>query len=160
MTTIKPYTPADFDAFTRMVADYFLQDLNQPLNQNPPVNMCQRMIQSVTDQATYLDLLHQADTPIGFIMYQVDSPRSNWNEKEGHGFIREMYIHKDHRSQGHGQALATHAENALRRLSVPAIYLTSSKDGFAFWLRLGYTDTHEICAQNNNPILIKPNPHK
>jgi len=127
--------------------------LKEPLNNNPPVGMCKAMMQNVKAGIIYLDLLLLDDTPIGFIMYQVDSPKSNWCEKEGYGFIREMYIRKDHRKQGYGNILAAHAESELKKLSVPYIYLTSSND--PFWLSIGYTSTGENCEKNNHHILIK-----
>jgi len=150
---IKKFTDSDFDAFAQMVGIYFIEDLKKTLNYNPPVGMCKTMIQSVKDGITYLDLLHLDGSPIGFIMYQIDSPKSNWCEKEGYGFIREMYICKDHRKQGYGKILVAHAENELIKLSVPHIYLTSSND--PFWLSIGYASTGEICNKNNNNILIK-----
>jgi len=150
---IKKFTDSDFDAFTQMVEVYFIEDLKEILYHHPPVGMCKAMAQSVKDGITCLDLLHLDDTPIGFIMYQIDSPKSNWCEKEGYGFIREMYIRKDYRKQGYGKILVTHGENELKKLSVPHIYLTSSND--AFWLSVGYANTGEVCEKNNNNILIK-----
>jgi len=150
---IKKFTDLDFDVFAQMVGVYFVEDLKEPLNYNPPIGMCKAMIESVKDATTYLDILHIDDLPAGFIMYQVDSPKSNWCEKEGYGFIREMYIRKDYRKQGYGKALVVHAEDELKRLSVPYIYLTSSND--AFWLSIGYASTSEICEKNNNHVLIK-----
>lgn len=150
---IRKYNDADFDAFAHMVGTYFIEDLKERLNHNPPVEMCKAMIQSVTDAITYLDILCLDNVPIGFIMYQIDSPKSNWCEKEGWGFIREMYIRKEYRKLGLGKKLATHAENELKKLAVPSIYLTSSND--AFWLSVGYVVTDEICEKNNNHILIK-----
>ena len=150
---IRNYNNENFDAFAQMVGIYFIEDLKEPLNHNPPVEMCKAMVQSVKDAITCLDLLHLDDIPVGFIMYQVDSPKSDWCEKEGYGFIREMYIDKDYRNQGYGKILAAHAENELKKLSVPYIYLTSSND--AFWLSVGYAGTGEICERNNNHILIK-----
>ena len=150
---IKPYSDEYFDAFAQMVGTYFIEDLKEPLSNNPPIGMCKAMTQSVTDGITYLDLLHLGGIPIGFIMYQVDSPKSNWCEKEGYGFIREMYLCKNYRKQGFGKILAAHAENELKKLSVPFIYLTSSNDNF--WLSAGYAGTGEICEKNNNHVLIK-----
>jgi len=150
---IRKFTDSDFDAFAQMVGVYFIEDLKDPLNNNPPVGMCKAMTQNVKAGIIYLDLLLLDDTPIGFIMYQVDSPKSNWCEKEGYGFIREMYIHKDHRKQGYGKIVVAHAESELKKLFVPYIYLTSSND--PFWLSVGYANTGEICEKNNHHILIK-----
>jgi len=150
---VRKYNDADFDAFAQMVGVYFIEDLKEPLNNNPPVGMCKEITQSVKDAIIYLDILHLDDTPVGFIMYQVDSPKSNWCEREGWGFIREMYVRKDCRKQGYGKILVSHAENELKKLSVPYIYLTSSND--SFWLSVGYVGTDEICEKNNLHILIK-----
>lgn len=60
----------------------------------------------------------------------------------------------DSRKYGYGSILVTHAENELKKLSVPYIYLTSD-DSIDFWLSLGYTDTGEICDKNDCNILIK-----
>ena len=150
---IRKFTDSDFDVFAQMMGVYIIEDLKETLDDNPPVRMCKAITQSVKDDIVYLDLLHLYGSPIGFIMYQVDSPKSNWCEKEGYGFIREMYIRKDHRKQGYGKTLVAHAENKLKKLPVPHIYLTSSND--AFWLSLGYADTGEVCERNNNNVLIK-----
>ena len=150
---IRKFTDSDFDAFAQMVGVYFIEDLKEPLNNNPPVEMCKAITQNVKNDIIYLDLLLLDDTPIGFIMYQVDSPKSNWCEKEGYGFIREMFIRKDHRKQGYGKIFVAHAESELKKLSVPNIYLTSSND--PFWISIGYASTGEICEKNNHHILIK-----
>jgi len=150
---IRKFTDPDFDAFAQMVGVYFIEDLKETLYNNPPVGMCKKITQNVKDGIIYLDLLHLDGSPIGFIVYQVDSPESDWCEKEGYGFIREMYIRKDHRKQGYGKILVAHAENELKKLSVPHIYLTSSND--IFWLSIGYASTGEVCEKNNNNILIK-----
>ncbi|MCL2353129.1 MAG: GNAT family N-acetyltransferase [Defluviitaleaceae bacterium] len=150
---VRKYMDSDFDAFAHMMGVYIIEDLKDTLIDNPPIRMCKAITQNAKDNIIYIDLLHLDDAPIGFIMYQVDSPESNWCEKEGYGFIREMYIHKDHRKQGYGKALVAHVEDKLKKLSVPHIYLTSSND--AFWLSVGYVDTGEICERNNNNILIK-----
>jgi len=151
---IKKFTDVDFDAFAQMVAVCWVEDYKETLYENPPIRMCNRMIQSVKDGFTYLDLLHLDGNPIGFVMYQVDHPESDWCEKEGFGFIREMYIRKDQRKHGYGKILANHAENELKKLLVPHIYLTSD-DAIEFWLSVGYVDTGEISKFNGGKILIK-----
>ena len=155
-TVIRPYADSDFDAFARMVGVCWTEDYKETLNNNPPIKMCKEMVQSTNDGIMPIDLLCLDDSPIGFIMYQIDSPISDWCEKEGYGCIREMYIQKDYRKQGYGETLVAHAENALKKLSVKHIYLTADDDNsIAFWLRVGYADTGEVCEKNNGNILIK-----
>lgn len=153
-TAIKPYVDSDFDAFMQMVGACFPDDYKIPLTDEQLVSLCKEMIQSAKDGISYLDLLFLDSAPTGFILYQVDSPKSDWCEREGCGCIREMYIHKDYRKQGYGRMFVAHVENQLNKLSVPLIYLTSD-DVINFWLRVGYTDTGEICVKNNCNILIK-----
>jgi len=154
---IRKFADSDFDAFAKMVGVYFIEDLNEPLRQNPPVDMCKIIVQSLKDGISYIDLIHVDDLPIGFICYQVDSSKSDWCEKDGYGCIREMYIQKEYRMHGYGKALATHAENELKKLSVPYIYLTADVgvDGaISFWQSVGYADSGEICEKNSGKILI------
>jgi len=152
---IRKFDDSDFDIFAQMVGVYFVEDFKETLNENPPVRMCKVIVQGVKDGITYLDLLHLDGIPIGFVNYQVDDPKSDWCEKEGYGFIREMYVRKEQRKQGYGKILVAHAESELLKLSVPHIYLTSSNDAFSFWLNAGYVDTGEVCERNDNNILIK-----
>ena len=152
---IKKFTDSYFDAFAQMVGVYFIEDLKEHLNYNPPVGMCKAITQSVKDGITYLDLLHLDGIPIGFINYQIDSPKSDWCSKEGYGCIREMYIRKDHRKQDYGKILVAHAERELKKLSVPYIYLTAECNTIDFWFGVGYANTGEICDKNDLNILVK-----
>ncbi len=47
-------------------------------------------------------------------MYQIDSPKSDWCQKEGFGFIREIYINEELRNQGLGKILVDYAERFLK----------------------------------------------
>ena len=147
-------TDSEVDTFMQMVGVCFHDDYKIFLSNEQLVELCKEMTQSAKDGITCLDLLFVESVPIGFIQYQVDSPKSDWCEKEGYGCIRETYIQKNHRKQGYGRILATHAENEMKKLSVPYIYLTSD-DVMDFWLSVGYIDTGEICEKNNGNILIK-----
>ena len=151
---IKPYVDSNFGAFMQMVGVCFADEYKIPLTDKQLVGLCKEITQSAKDGISFIALLFVDNTSIGFIQYQVDSPKSDWCEKEGYGCIREMYIHKDNRKQGHGRTLATHAENELKKLSVPYIYLTSD-DVIDFWLSVGYFDTGDVCKKNGGNILVK-----
>ena len=153
---IRPYENSDFDAFAQMVGVCWIEDYKETLNNNPPVGMCKSMVQSAADGIMPIDLICLGDSIIGFIMYQIDTPKSDWCQKEGYGCIREMYIQKDYRKQGYGKILVAHAENELKKLSAQHIYITADDDNsIAFWQCIGYADTGEICEANNGNILIK-----
>jgi len=153
---IRPYQNSDFDAFAQMVGVCWTEDYKEVLSDNPPVKMCKSMVLSAADGIMPIDLMCIDDSPIGFIMYQIDSPKSDWCQKEGYGCIREMYIRKDYRKQGYGKILVAHAENEIKKLAAQHIYLTADDDNaIAFWQCIGYFDTGEICEANNSNILIK-----
>ncbi|MCL2407608.1 MAG: GNAT family N-acetyltransferase [Defluviitaleaceae bacterium] len=151
---IRKFNDSDFDVFTLMVGVCFVEDYKIALANIPLIGLCEDMVQKAKAGIIFIDILHLDNTPIGFIEYQVDSPESDWYEKEGCGCIREMYIQKEHRGRGYGKFLAVHAGDELRKLGVPYIYLTAD-DAIDFWLSAGYTDTGEICDKNGGKILIK-----
>jgi len=112
------------------------------------------LIRHASDGIVFLDILTIDDDAKGFILYQIDSPQSDWCVKEGYGFIRELYINADSRYAGHGRALAVHAENQLKLRNIHGIYLTTD-DAMEFWMKMGYRNSCEICSENYSPIFAK-----
>jgi len=151
---IRKYADYDYDSFKEMLGVCFSQDYNIPLTGSQREGLCKDIVQSVEADITFLDFLILGGKAIGFISYQIDSPKSDWCEKEGYGCIREMFISVDQRGKGYGRGLAIHAESELQKLSAPYIYLTTdgNKD---FWTKIGYRDTGEICIKNDGSIFIK-----
>ena len=151
---IRKYGDSNYCIFKAMFKDYFLTDLKIKLTDAQFDEVCAEIVQSVEKQIGFLDLLFINSFARGFVNYQVDTPASNWCERENWGFIREIYIAADIRGQGYGKELAEYAENMLWKLKVPNIYLTTD-DAKYFWFKMGYRDTGEICAKNDGFILIK-----
>lgn len=90
---------------------------------------------------------------IGFSIYQIDTPESDWCKRPGWGFIREFYIVPEFRKQGFGRRLAYHTEQRLGEMGAARLYLTS--DCGPFWTGCGWQDTGEVCS-NDLPIFEKP----
>ena len=151
---IRGYMEPDYTAFKEMFGEYFLNDFNIELTEKELENICREITQKVKENILFLDLLMLNNSAKGFIIYQIDSPSSDWCEKEGYGFIRELFIAADFRKKGYGKDLAVYAENKLWDLSVPYIYLTAyeSKN---FWIKTGYQDSGEVSAKNDDRIYIK-----
>jgi len=149
---IKSYKDEYLNYLCGLFRPYAKETENEELDEMTVLSICTGFTKKLGDKQL-LDLLYIDGAPAGFIMYQIDSPEFHWCEKEGHGFIREMYISPDYRKQGFGKILVEHAENALNNLRVPHIYLTSGNNDF--WVALGYMETDEICDRNNCPIFIK-----
>jgi len=151
---IRKLEESDFDAFAQLVGLCFREDYKLELNDAQVNEVSKTMTQQAKNDIAHTDLLCVDGIAIGFIQYQIDSPKSDWCEKEGWGCIREMYISNEYRKKGYGKTLATHAENELKKLLAAHIYLTTD-DALDFWLNVGYVDSGEICEKNDGNILVK-----
>ena len=101
----------------------------------------------------HIVLAWDRENPVGFSVYQIDAPESDWCKRPGWGFIREFYIQPNYRSNGLGTQLAAYTEEALRKLGAEKMYLTSGP-GAAFWEKCGWKNTGDICS-NDLVILEK-----
>ena len=151
---IRPYLKSDFKIFVDMFCSYFNEDFKIEMEEHKAEKICQLIGQSSLDHIAPLDLLFLDGQVEGFICYQVDSEKSDWCQRPGWGFIREIYIRKNMRGQGLGKILLSHGENKLRSMGTKDIYLTS--DGSErFWLSMGYKKTLDISPINHDPIYEK-----
>ena len=153
---IRKYSSHNRAAFIRMLDIYFSQDCNLTLTQDQLGRWCDTLARQAAAQIVFLNILTVDNAPQGFILYQVDSPESDWCIKKGYGFIRELYVAADLRDAGYGKALVSHAESQLKQHGVPGVYLTADVDeSMGFWTKMGYHGTGEICRENNAPIYLK-----
>ena len=151
---IHSYSDSDYDALNEMLAICFHQDYKMPLTKEQLDMWQNTLIRYASAEVVFIDILTIDDAAQGFILYQIDSPESDWCVKEGYGFIRELYVAANLRGRGYGKALVSHAESQLKRRCVPRIYLTTD-DATDFWIKMNYQDSGEICSSNNMPIFIK-----
>ena len=100
-----------------------------------------------------VDLAMQEDCCIGFSVYQIDTPESDWCKRPGWGVIREFYIKPAFRSRGTGTVLACHTQQALYKMGAEQLYLTSD-DAVPFWQHCGWQLTQTLCS-NGQYILEK-----
>lgn len=154
LTEISSYQKSDFSCFKKVFGEYFLHDLKCELSDQDLEKICFGIDEQVTNKVVFLDLFKHNQELKGFVIYQIDTPKSDWCEKEGYGFIREMFISADVRKLGFGKKLAQHAENHLKQLGVSQFYLTCDENQ-EFWIKLGYVNTGDICEKNESPIFIK-----
>lgn len=144
----------DFESFVIMFNSYFLYDFKIELQYSKIEEICSEIVENVKKRIINLDLIYNNNKSVGFIIYQIDSPKSDWCQKEGLGFIREIYIKQEFRGQGLSRLLVNHAEHFLKDSGVEQIYLTSENTGL-FWNNLGYESTQELGYENNDEIYIK-----
>lgn len=139
--------------FETMLVDYFGE-----LESGIPEHIIRGRLLDLLLGLRQKDILHIAiatenGTPVGFSLYQIDTPESDWCKKEGWGCIREFYIAKAYRRKGFGTALAAFSERHLRKLGVKQLYLTADT-AVPFWERCGYRNTYELCS-NDLEIMTK-----
>ena len=152
--TISQFQESDYKLFVDMFNSYFLYDLKIELEYSKIEEICSNIIEAGEKKIVFLDIVRIKNEPAGFIIYQIDSPKSDWCQKEGFGFIRELYIEKEFRGQGLAKLLVNHVERTLTDRSVKQIYLTSDNAGL-FWNKLGYETTDEIGYKNEGTIYMK-----
>ncbi|BCJ98713.1 GNAT family N-acetyltransferase [Anaerocolumna chitinilytica] len=151
---IRPYSDIDMANFIRMFCSYFRTDFKYDISDKKSEELCNKIADSVMTGVTALDMLAVNGELVGFISYQVDSQKSDWCEREGWGFIREMYISHNMRRKGLGSILVDHAEMMLYDKGTKHIYLTSDEAG-EFWRSCGYTETKSLSTINHDPIYEK-----
>lgn len=92
--------------------------------------------------------------PVGFIQFTAITMES-WFLKESWGFIREFWIAKDFRRQGHGTELLSLAEKYFKDEGIHRIVLTAEANEQQFYLNRGYKICESIEAKNNNAVSVK-----
>lgn len=151
---IRPFCKKDLCDFKEMFCTYFRDDFKIEIEDNKAEALCLGMADSSMSGITSLDMLLDSGKLAGFIYYQIDNPKSNWCEREGWGFIREVYINRSLRGKGLGAKLAAHAEKVLYAKGAEDIYLTSDEAG-EFWSLCGYKETGKVSGINHDPIYEK-----
>lgn len=148
------YTENDLMDFKRMFANYFRDDFNIDISDEGLDKLCNKISEDVLSCVLFLELMKVNGLCVGFINSQIDSAKSDWNEREGWGFIRETYIQKKYRGKGLGKRLVDRAESNFLKMNVKKVYLTSD-DSKEFWLSCGYKFTGDISKINKDPIFEK-----
>ena len=143
----------EYEEFSQMFGDYFWFDCeikhDRALIKENVVN--KQILPSYEKGAIFIDMLKADNKNIGFIMYQLDGNKSDWNERPGFGFIREFYVVKECRRSGLGSFLLKNAENTLKQLGAECVYLTSSKKEYVkdFYRANGYSGENEYTKNGN-----------
>lgn len=95
----------------------------------------------------------QENSEVGFIQF-TPITLENWFFKEKIGFIREFYITKEFRKQGHGSALLALTEKYFKDNGINKIVLTPDDNEQRFYLNRGYKEDN-IEAKNQCVVFTK-----
>jgi ribosomal protein S18 acetylase RimI-like enzyme len=151
---IRSFCNNDLCDFTEMFCAYLGNDFNMAISDDKAVKICSKIAETSVSGVTPLDMLLLDGKISGFVCYQVDTPHSDWCEREGWGFIREIYVNQAFRGKGLGLKLVAHAEKILYAKGVEHIYLTSDESE-KFWDLCGYKKTGKVSDINHDPIYEK-----
>lgn len=92
--------------------------------------------------------------PVGFIQF-TEIILEGWFLKERCGFIREFWVAKQFRKQGHGTELLCLAEKHLKNSGINRIVLTAEENEQRFYLSRGYRICESIEAKNHMAVSVK-----
>ena len=147
--TIINYDRDKYPQFVDMLVEYF-DDIPEHITRGKILDLLHsKQQQSIIQIALCLD----NQKPIGFTIYQIDCPESDWCKRPGWGFIREFYISPEYRNKGFGSQLAAYSEIELQRLGAKQLYVTA-ETSIGFWEKCGYVNTHTRCS-NDQFIMVK-----
>ncbi|MDE6441861.1 MAG: GNAT family N-acetyltransferase [Clostridia bacterium] len=90
-----------------------------------------------------IDILHDGNAYVGFVIYQIDDITNDWNLKEGCGDIREIYIAPEARKKGYGKFLLYAAELKLFESGAKSVYCLPYESAVPFFVHCGYSDSQE-----------------
>lgn len=90
---------------------------------------------------------------IGFLQFQ-PGEMTHWFFREPVGFIREFWIAKPYRGNGHGSGLLSHTEAYFRERGIGRVLLTADA-AEEFYLHHGYRKESRVFAKNNMNVFIK-----
>ena len=151
---IRLYREDDWAGFRGMLARYYREDAGLSLTGTAADELAEELL-SELGPLCWLWIAEEKGRAAGFLLAQIDTPESLWNYRSGEGFIRDMAVEPSFRGQGAGRALALAAEARFRSAGVSRVYLTAEDPTGAFWTRLGYAPSGEICRRNRLPVYEK-----
>lgn len=151
--TICQFEPIHRTHLETMLVDYFTElsaGIPEPVIRGKILNLFQ---EGHNRNILRIAIAVENNAPMGFSIYQIDSPKSDWCKRIGWGSIREFYIRPTFRGHGLGTQLAAWTDRELRKMGAQHIYLTAD-DAIPFWQHCGYSKTYELCS-NQLEILTK-----
>lgn len=138
----------DYEASMRpewevMVSTYWIQDLGESGTAETIREICDMVEQQWESSMVSVAVLQSEGKSIGFCVYQIDTPASDWCKRQGWGMLREFYVEKSYRGRGFGTALAAYAEQKLREMGAVDFYLTAD-NAVGFWETCGYVQEEGV----------------
>ena len=93
--------------------------------------------------------------PVGFVLWNIDTPNGVFSRKPGFGTILEIGINAEYRGNGLGTALA---EYALTQMQGVDHYVCAYGPAESFWEKCGFCDSGDV-ADNGLKIYLRQSGH-
>ena len=117
--TIREYDDFFERVWRDMFVTYFVDDIKGGLTAEVVENrICNSILASYRSRLLSICIAGLNDKPMGFAIYQIDTPEIDWCKREGWGFIREFYIDGSCRGYGYGNRLCRYVEEQLYKRGV------------------------------------------
>lgn len=138
----------DFGGFAKIFGQYFVDEMKFMEDKSKITKFAKKVIvgEQYLEDIITIDIVKLGEEIAGFIIYQIDSEKSDWCEKPGSGFIREFYIAPTHRRKNLGSLLIKRSDQMLKKMGAKDVYLASAKDDgvIAFYEKNGYQRTGKL----------------
>lgn len=155
--TVREITEKDFPAFEKLFCDYYaeLDCEDDPLHLFKEYVLPDLKAGLFRTGVAIKESGDQSGKIAGFVIFQIDDVLNDWNFKEGCGDVRELYVIPPFRNNGIGRALLTFAENGLKSDGASEIYTLPTEESERFFIKCGYADAGEYCAEADNKVFGK-----
>lgn len=154
MIKVTPLTDKDEQSFRKLFTEYYTE---LDCGENIPHLLDEYVLPDLLAGLIKIELLHDGEDFIGFVVYQTDDIDNDWNFKEGWGDIREIYVTPSARGQGFGEFLLYTAEMKLKESGSDKAYCLPCEGAIAFFTACGYSKTDEYCDDLDGFVYVKTN---
>lgn len=150
--TVREISNADLSAFEKLFCDYY-SELDC---EDDPLHLFNEYVApDLKAELFRVGVAVEDGEVVGFVIFQIDDVINDWNFKEGCGDVREIYVAPAQRKKGLGRALLQYAEAELNLSGADEIYTLPVEESEKFFLKCGYADTGEYCAEADNKVFGK-----
>lgn len=145
--------------------DYFITDFSNPLFQTAFKDYFEELGINIKDwNSLFREMNADKETvaflrtdrtgkSVGFIQFKKEEIK-NWFFTEKIGFVREFWVAKEFRKQGHGKALLNLTEQYFVENDVYKAILTTNTVP-DFYVKRGYVKDISYSAKNNYDVYVK-----
>lgn len=143
-------TETEYSLFHRLLNDYYREGEDEQTPQSEIDGFIQLLF-DLCNQKKIMGAVAFDDSPVGFVLWNIDTPNGVFSQKPGYGTILEIGVSKEHRAKGFGIEIARYALSHMRGMDH---YVCAYGPAEAFWRKCGFQDSGET-ADNGLKIYLR-----